>query len=375
MNTNNFKSSYNFITLSFYALLIGMLFLMGCTEAANELKEADEEYCIDESMKEKITIDTAFSTPVTETLALTGKVEYNPDKVINFVSLVGGVITNTYFTLGQEVKKGQLLAEIKSTELSSLLSQQKSHQSQILVAQRELESVEAMYQDKIASQKDLVEAQSNLEVLKAELESIDAQLNIYSASGERGVFQIKAPSSGIVVHKNIAPGMQISAEGDPLFTISDLREVWIMANIYAGNIAYIKENMKVDIKALAFPDEVFQGKINSLSQVFDVEERVLKARIAMDNAKGKLIPGMLVDVLVEKELGTSAVAVPANALIFDNNQHFLLIYKNDCTIEVRRVHPFIQNSSQVFFENNIEAGEEVITKNHLLIYNNLRELQ
>lgn len=370
MNRNNFKRIYN---LGLFSLLISLLFFTGCADSEKEAKETPG-YCLDDFMKQKITIDTALSAPVTETLALTGKVEYNPDKVINFVSLVGGVITNTYFSLGDEVKKGQLLAEIKSTELSNLLSQKRSHQSQILVAKRGLESVQAMHHDKIASQKDLVEAQSNLDVLVAELENIEAQLSLYSASSERGVFQIKAPSSGIVVKKSIAPGMQISADGDPLFTISDLSEVWIMANVYSGNVAYIKENMKVDIKVLAYQDEVFTGKINTLSQVFDADERVLKARIVMDNSTNMLMPGMLVDVLVAKELGTSSIAAPANALIFDNNQHFLLIYKNDCDIEVRSVSPSVQNAKNAFFDKDLEAGEKIISKNHLLIYNHLKDL-
>jgi len=349
-----------------------VLSLIGCTEAAIEQKEV-REYCINDFMKEKITIDTALTLPVTESLALTGRVEYNSDKIIDFVSFVGGTITNTYFSLGEKVKKGQLLAEIKSVELSNLLSQKKNYQAQVLVAQRELESVQTMHQDQIASQKDLLEAQSNLTVLRSELENVDSQLTLYSASSERGVFQIKAPSSGIIVNKNIAPGMQITAEGSPLFTISDLNEVWIMANIYAGNVAYIKENMNVEIEALSYPDEKFSGKINTLSQVFDSNERVLKARIVMDNTSGKLMPGMHVDVLVEKVLGRSAVSVPAKALIFDNNQYFILVYKNDCDIEVRPITPFVQNSKQVFFEKDLEAGEQIISKNHLLIYNQLKD--
>lgn len=374
MNRNGFKNNYNLANLGLFFLLISFLFLTGCAEeAAKEVKET-QSYCVDEFMKEKIIIDTAMNAPVTETLALTGKVEYNPDKIIHFVSLVGGVITNTYFSLGDEVKKGQLLAEIKSTELSNLLSQKRTHQSQIQIAQRELESVKTMYQDKIASQKDLIEAQSNLDVLVAELENVEAQLSIYSASSDRGVFQIKAPSSGIIVNKRIAPGVQISTEGDPLFTIADLSEVWIMANVYAGNVPYVKENMNVDIKALSYPDHVFKGKINALSQVFDAEEHVLKARIVMENSDSKLMPGMLVDVLVEKVLGTLAIAVPINSLIFDDNQHFLLVYKDDCDLEIRPVIPFVHNSTQVFFQNNLTAGEKVVTKNHLLIYNQLKDL-
>ncbi len=148
-----------------------------------------------------------------------------------------------------------------------------------------------------------------------------------------------------------------------------------MANIYAGNVKYVKENMKVDIKVFAYQDEVFTGKINTLSQVFDADERVLKARIVMDNSTNKLMPGMLVDVVVEKELGISAIAVPANALIFDNNQHFLLIYKNECAIEVRQVRPSVQNSMYVFFDKDLEVGEKIVSKNHLLIYNHLKDLK
>lgn len=365
---------YNLNKLSLCLLLGGFFSLISCADTLETQKET-KGYCLDEFMKEKVTLYTALSAPVTETLDLTGTVEYNPDNVINFVSLVGGVVTNTYFSLGDNVKNGQLLAEISSTELSGLLSQKRSLLSQLQVAQRALESTQSLYRDKIASQKDLIIAKSDLEVLTAELENIDAQLNLYSASDERGVFQIRAPSSGIIVNKNIAPGMQISAESDPLFTVSDLNEVWIMANVYSGNVAYIKENMNVTIKALAYPKEKLNGKVNALSQVFDSDEPVLKARIVMDNSTRKLIPGMQVDVLVEKELGSSAIAVPSNAVIFDNNQHFLLIYKNACAIEVRTVVPFMHNSSQVFFENNLEEGEKIITKNHLLIYNHLKNLK
>lgn len=195
---------------------------------------------------------------------------------------------------------------------------------------------------------------------------------LYKPSAKLGVFQVRASATGTIISKNVAAGMQISAEGEPLFTISDLNEVWIMANIYAGNLPYVKRDMPVEIKALPYSGEVFNGKINAISQVFDANERVVKARINMDYKDGKLLPGMLVDVKVEKDEGVLANAAPLNALIFDNNQYFLVMYKSDCDIEVRRVTPTVQNATTVFFENNIEAGEEIITKNHLLIYNHLK---
>ena len=376
MNVNNLKKMHIKKTNRLYVLAFLLILVSSCSQNNKQVTVVEETgFCLNNFMKDDIIKVPVKKSPISESILLNANVESNPDKKVHFVSLVSGVVTKTYFTLGEEVKKGQLLLEMMSSELSSLSSQKISLQSQILVAQRELESVQEMHIDKIASQRDLMEAQSNLDILKAELQNANAQLNMFSASSERGVFQVKAPTSGTIISKNIASGMQISAESDPLFTISDLSEVWIMANIYAGNIPYVKKDMSVEITAVAYPGELFSGKISAISQVFDSNERVLKARIVMDNADGKLMPGMLVDAKVEKEDGILGNAAPINALIFDDNQHFLVLYKSDCDIEVRKVTPNVQNNTHVFFENNIEEGEQIIVKNHLLIYNHLKALK
>lgn len=376
MNQFNFKKMYIKNLNHFYLFAFVVLLFSSCSQNESEKKVVEETaFCLNDFMRDDIVKVSVEKSPITESILLNAKVEANPDKLVHFVSLVSGVVTKTYFSLGEEVKKGQLLLEMMSSELSNLSSQKSSLQSQILVATRQLESVQEMHRDNIASQRDLIEAQSDLDILKAELQNANAQLELYSASSERGVFQVKAATSGTVISKNIASGMQVSAESEPLFTISDLKEVWIMANIYAGNIPYIKQGMPVEIEAMPYVNERFSGEITTISQVFDSDERVLKARIVMDNTDGKLMPGMLVDVTVEKEKGTMANAAPVNALIFDNNQHFLVIYKSDCDIEVRKVTPNNQNSSTVYFENNIEEGEQIITKNHLLIYNHLKALK
>ena len=376
MNVNNFKKMHIKKINLLYVLAFLLILVSSCSQNNKQVTVVEETgFCLNNFMKDDIIKVPVKKSPISESILLNANVESNPDKKVHFVSLVSGVVTKSYFTLGEEVKKGQLLLEMMSSELSSLNSQKISLQSQILVAQRELESVQEMHIDKIASQRDLMEAQSNLDILKAELQNANAQLNMFSASSDRGVFQVKAPTSGTIISKNIASGMQISAESDPLFTISDLSEVWIMANIYAGNIPYVKKDMSVEITAVAYPGELFSGKISAISQVFDSNERVLKARIVMDNADGKLMPGMLVDAKVEKEDGILGNAAPINALIFDDNQHFLVLYKSDCDIEVRKVTPNVQNNTHVFFENNIEEGEQIIVKNHLLIYNHLKALK
>lgn len=353
--------------------ILGLMLVYGCDKKETIKDTTDEKFCIDKDLKEKITIEPVQKRTVSESINLTGNITYNNDHVVQFNSLVEGIITKTTFSLGDYVKKGQVLAEIKSTELNGMQSESKSLQSQLSVAQRQLQATKSMFDDGIASQKDLMQAQSELDVLKSSLENVKANLAMFSASSERAVFQIKAPTEGYVVAKNISPGMQITDGSEPLFTISDLKEIWVLVNVYTSNLKNVTENMLVDVTTPAYPGEIFKGKITMLSKVFDAEEHVLKARIVMENKNLKLKPGMTADIVIDKSLGGEMLAaVPAKAAIFDNNRDYILIYKDDCTIETREINPITKNNNWIYFDKGVKEGEKVITKNHLLIHERLK---
>ena len=351
-----------------------ILLICGCAKNKEEEKATEENFCLTPKLKEKISIETAQLLPVTESFSLTGNVAYNADDVVQFSSLVNGLITNTFFSLGDYVKKGQILAEIKSTELNSLQAEHKSLKSQLLVAKRKLQATQSMYENEIASQSDLIQGQSEVDVLKSSIDNVEQNLALYSASGEKSVFQIKAPVNGYIVSKNMSPGTQINDNEGSLFTISNLSKVWVMVNIYSTNLKDVHEGMDVKITTPAYPDQTFDGKIDKLSQVFQSDEHVLKARIVMDNSNLKLKPGLTVDVLINKKVNQKdMVAVPAKTLIFDNNQNYVLIYKDDCHLERRQITPTIKNKDFIYFENGLDAGEKVIVKNHLLISEQLKD--
>ncbi len=343
----------------------------GCTDKTPTSGVEDQQYCLDESFKEKLEFQAATVQPVTEGIHLTGVVETNPDKVIHFISLVGGVVSKTYFSLGEEVKKGQVLADLRSTELSSLKSEQENINIQIQVAQRRLQSVQSMYEDGISSEKELLEAQSELDIFKAEGQKIASNLDIFSGSAERGVFQIKAPTSGIITAKSIASGSHIIAEGEPLFTISDLNEVWVMVDIYATNVQHIETGMDVNISILSYPDTIFKGKIGAISQVLDSEARVVKARVVLENKDLRLKPGMMVDVIALKDKNINAIGIPTDSLVFDDNQNFVVVYKEDCDLEIRKVEILSSNNGTTFIDTGLSENDRVVSKNQLLVYEQL----
>lgn len=343
-------------------------FLFGCNQQEEVKVKTKEPFCLNDENKSITKISTVKKQAVVKGIHLTGSVESNPDKVVRFASLVNGIISNTYFSLGDAVTKGQVLAEMQSTELSSLQAELNSLKARIEVAKVDLDAKEQMYKDGISSNKELVEAQNNLRILQSEKQKTENNLSLYSASNSKNVFQIKAPVSGIVTEKNINSGTTISDEGEPLFSISDLNNVWVQVNIYSTDIAHINKGMEVEIKTISYPDEIFKGKIDVISQVLDENAKVLKARIVLDNKDFKLKPGMIADVVALEKTEEQKVAVPTSSLVFFNGKNYVLVYKDDCNIEAREVTLFAKNDETTYIESGLNENEKIITENQLLIF-------
>lgn len=359
------KTRYN-VALCLFALAIHT----GCKKEQDH-KEEQKSYCISRELKKEMILVKAEMRPVEESITLTGEVESNSDKTVPFVSLVDGVVTDTYFSLGDYVRKGQTLASVKSTAVNELQGDTQTLQAQLAVAKRKLSSVEAMYKDDIASQKDLQEAKSEVAILQSNISRTQKNMQVYSAGGN--TIQLKAPADGYVIAKNIAKGMPVTSGGDQLFTIANLDKVWVMANVYATNMRNVYVGQPAVVKTLAYPDESFSGKINMISQVFNENERVLKAKIIMDNNGMKLRPGMSADVVLPvNPQNRNALAIPPKALIFDNNQSYVLVYKDDCNLSIRPVTEIASNSRYSYVEGHLNPGETVIASNGLLIYESIK---
>lgn len=356
----------------FAGVSISVIAFLGCETGNSNTSTEESSYCVDEKFKQVLEFEKVTIQPVTEEIHITGTVETNPDNVIHFVSLVSGVVSKANFSLGDKVVRGQVLAELRSAELSALEAELKNIDAQILVAKKKLETVYSMFEDGISSERDLMKAQSKLAILKTERENVSFNLSLFSPSEEKGVFEIKAPSSGIITAKSIASGTQITAESDPLFTISDLSEVWVMLDIYATNMQNIEVGMELDMTTLSYPDHNFKGEISAISQVLDHEAKVVKGRVVIRNMDLMLKPGMLMDVTAIKDLGEEAVGISSESIVFDDNQNFVVTYIDDCQMEIRKIEILSKSNGTTFIASGLAENETIIVKNQLLIYEQIK---
>jgi len=312
---------------------------------------------------------TAILSNHEEELTLTGKVEYDPDRVITYVPLISGIVERTYFAFGDKVQKGQALLDIRSADLSALQAELVSAEAEVGVAQRELLAAKSMYGDNMLSEVELLESQSKKKQAEAVYSRVNNDMLAYSPNGD-GSFAIQSPKTGYIVQKNVSSGAPVSPENGVLFTVADLSEVWVIANVYASNLQFVKEGMEVKITTLSYPDELFAGKINTLSQVFDPEDKTLKARIKMQNDNLKLKPEMSVVIRMSDVKQEKTVTIPSEALVFDNNEYHVVVAETPERFSIRKVTVSGSHNQNTYIRSGLTEGENVVVKNQLLLYEN-----
>ena len=123
--------------------------------------------------------------------------------------------------------------------------------------------------------------------------------SIYHLLGN-SFYQVKSPVAGFIVNKNISKDMQIrSDQSEELFTVSGLENVWVMADVYEGDISKVKEGATVRITTLAYKDMEFTGTIDKVYHMLDRESKTMSVRVKLRNEKYMLKPGMFTNVYVQ----------------------------------------------------------------------------
>lgn len=352
--------------------IISLVLMPVCLLACSTKQDSNESVNSDVVFLESVTTVSAELSNQDQEQYLSGKVICDPEKSVSYTPIINGVIDHTYFTLGDKVKKGQEMLRIRSTELTALQSEKLTQELEVRIAEREFKSAEALFIDGMFSERELLEAEAKLKQADAELQKTIADISVYGTQESDGTFMIKAPVSGYVIEKNASSGNTLSEGSDPLFTIADLNTVWVLANVYASDLKFVREGMDVEITTLSYPGEVFEGKIASISQVFDPEEKVLKARIVLNNEDLKFKPEMSVVVKLKELHAAKCIAIPSSALIFDANQNFVVLEKEPGQFAYQAVTLQGHNEEVSYIASGLQEGDLVVTNNQLLIFSSLK---
>ncbi|MDR3679470.1 MAG: efflux RND transporter periplasmic adaptor subunit [Flavipsychrobacter sp.] len=329
---------------------------------------------LSDTMMSMIRIDSVRTCNIDDEVSLNGQVSFNENNVVKIFPRSSGQITESRVSLGDKVSKGQVLATIKSADIAGNYSDLSSANADLAIAKRQMDNAESLYKSGISSEREYTEAKQNYEKALAAKNKVSSTLSINGGtkSSANGQYQLTSPIDGYVVEKKVAAGGYIRPDmGDYLFTISDLKTIWIYANVYEADIPRIKQGYSVKVTTLAYPDKVFSGKIDNVSEVLDAQSKALRARISLDNSEMLLKPDMFAKVMVSNEEGAHALCIPTNALISQDGKSYVVIYNSREDVKVAEVTIVKTVGDRTYIDAGLTAGQHVITQNQLLIFNQL----
>jgi len=333
--------------------------------------EENTKVCISDSLSKIIRIDTAGTSNIEDELSLSGEISFSDTKVVKVYPFSSGKVVQVKVSLGDKVSQGQILAIIKSADVAGNYSDLSTSGNDVAIAKRQLENTESLYKNGIASEREFTEIKQNYQKALTNAAKVQTQININGGghTSADGNYVVTAPRSGYVVEKKISEGAFIRNDNaDNMFTIGDISEVWVIANVYETDIAKVKEGFKVKITTLAYPGKEFLGVIDKVGQIMETDSKVMKVKVKLTNSDHLLKPGMFASVLIENKGNEKLVYIPENSFVSDYGKDYVVVYHDKCNLEIKKISIVKTVGDKIFIRAGLKAGEKVVVGNQILLF-------
>lgn len=243
---------------------------------------------------------------------------------------VSGIIEEIYVDFNDRVRRGQLLARIDTTLLISAIRDAEAtlrrNQAQLDFAKVEFERIQGLHDKQFATDVELNQAEYDVDLAEANMES--ARISLERAQRNLGYARVYSPINGVVIERNVEPGQTVAASMSTpqLFLIAnDLSKLQILASVDESDIGQIAEGQDARFTVQAYDDAVFMGQVRQVRLQSAVTENVVTYTVVIDvdNADGRLLPGMTatVDFLIDRV--ADVLKVPNAALRFRPTENMM----------------------------------------------------
>ncbi len=353
-------------------LLLATMLVTGC--GANEPPVADTNaFVLSDTMLQRIRLDTVAMKQVENVIHLNGRIAADENQLASVYAIMSGQVISVDAELGDHVRKGQTLAKIRSGEVAKMERKLIEARSDREVAEKNFATKEELFSSQLLSERKLVEARYDLEKANAQLQRMNEVFSIYTIeAGSRYV--LRSPIDGYVIGKSITRDITLPDDHpDPVFTIAELNEVWVLADVYESDIARVKEGMDAEVTTLSYPDKVFRGKVDRIFNILDPRTRTMRIRITLPNEGILLKPEMVAHVKLSFKKEEVLPAIPASSIISDNSRQYAMVFKDRYNVITREVKVAQTTGSTSWISEGLEPGEVIVSKNQLYLYDALND--
>jgi cobalt-zinc-cadmium efflux system membrane fusion protein len=322
------------------------------------------------------TVEPSSYRTVTDT---TGVVDYDQDRSTAVLAPFSGPVAKVLVSLGESVKQGQPLATVVSPDFAAAVDGYRkalaaAHAAaQVAANDKDLYAHHAISQRENAqAQSDAVGAASDSNAARQALLALPVDLQVVKAIEQgrpvpniEGV--IRAPVAGTVVQRSITPGQLLQAGSTACFTVADLSQVWVLAQVFDSDLATVQVGDSATVET-GVGAKTLPGKVTNVSPEVDPDTRSVTARVVADNPGDLLKKQMYVRVRISSARAERGLLVPVAAILRDDeNLPFVYVQEADGSYARRPVTLGVRTGDRYLIAGGLKAGDKVVTEGGIFV--------
>jgi cobalt-zinc-cadmium efflux system membrane fusion protein len=316
--------------------------------------------------------------PFRRTIDTTGTVTFDADQSTTVLAPISGPVTRLAVSLGAKVQPGDVLATASSPDYATAISAYRKALATAKNTRRLAELAEKLSHNNLPrkeveqAQTDAANAEADRDAALEQVRSLGVdEATIQALQENRPVAEregaIRSPLAGTVVEKLITPGQLLQTGTTPCFTVADLSQVWVMANLFESDLAAVEEGDAAEIITSASPTNL-PGTVDYISAIVDPNTRAIAVRVIAKNPKDILKKQMYVRVLLHSRHDETGLLVPVSAVLRDEeNLPFVYVANSDGSFSRRRITLGSRVGDRYETTAGLAAGDQVVVDGSLFL--------
>ena len=301
--------------------------------------------------------------PLVPSIRVVGTVNFDPARVAAIGTRLRGVVGRTAKYEGDDVKAGDVLAEIESAELGEAQAGLITNKAQTEAAEINAKREKGLLDRQLTTAREAEVADTTLRTQNAALSASEQRVRALGGTtgGAFGVHVLKAPISGTVVARHVQPGQAVEAN-ITAYKVADLSRLWIELAVTEQNLSAVRQGDTVSVAPVSDPKKTIKGRVAHVGEVIDLSTRTADVRVEIDNTGHVLRVGQSVFATIDASgPAHEALMVPRDAVIFVDGKPTIFRAENPTRVVPVPVKLGSSNESDIEVLEGINDGEMVIT--------------
>lgn len=305
-----------------------------------------------------VTFSTVQRATLRRSIRTVGRIAIAEPRVVDVAPKIDGFVEEIFVnTTGQTVRRGEPLFTLYSPALVAA-------QEELLTARRMADRIDSTAGEAWHNAQTLLHAaRRRLEYWDITPEQVDRLEQVGRVSKELTLF---APASGSVLEKGIVEGQRIT-QGDRLYRIADLTEVWVEGDVFEQDLQLIRLGSQAHIEVSAYPGHHVMGRVSFIHPTMDEPSRTNRVRVSVRNDDLRLKPGMFATVFFDATIGENVLTVPLEAVVVTGERNVVFVRHEDGSLMPHDVVLGLRAGESVQVLGGVREGQTIVISANFLV--------